>query len=525
MKHKHPENSLHWRLMQDVGLSRAQADVALELFLDWAQTNFDGCRPPGQILRTVVAADEPAGKPICHCRTIEVKLSIDHPYDIDILHQHGTVACRRAKVYRLSWQAYEQGGLLSYEDLSSMLSLDRATIKRIVAELRCWGLFVPTRGALKDMGRAPSHKEQICRLLCRGYLWTEISAMTGHLESSIERYALDFGRVIALCDEGAAPNDIRIVCNLGEQTVKTYINLYIEHNTDEFRPHLDKLNRRFESGKGSVGPGQYPGSRKRHNGTERLEKQTFSHALSQLLQQYMSVTDPVAHFISEKVLQLGEAVFVNGQRLRPGQTVLLVDSAESAPKYSGHNGGDRPLVPVILSPWTEDKFGIWLSSRPMVEKRAIIGDMLAREAQRQGGTMTVQLLGMLLGSSSSVMANNLSQLRKQQQEPTPIKGITEDTGATLTHKEPICELEEEGYTPPEISQVSLHTPPSRDRYLKGKLQVETLTRILGQIPDEVRAARFLGMQRSVARQYLHWLRRQQRAKQSSSSNATAEMRN
>jgi hypothetical protein len=89
----------------------------------------------------------------------------------------------------------------------------------------------------------------------------------------------------------------------------------------------------------------------------------------------------------------------------------------------------------------------------------------------------------------------------------PIKGHTEDAGTTTTHKNIICDLHDQGYTPPEISRITCHIPESRDRYLKTNLRVETLFRVLRRIPDEVQTARFLGIERSVARQYLQRLER------------------
>jgi predicted transcriptional regulator len=343
---KHPENTLHQKLCDEVGLCPAQADKALEIFLEHARINYDESRPPGQILRTVVSATEPAGKPIKHCQTLQVRLTVDHRLDAEILRLHGTVALRRAKVLRLCWEAYEQGGLLSYEDLASILGLDQSSIQRMVKALRLVVGLVPTRGVMHDMGRAPSHKEHIGRLLCRGYSYTEITAMTGHTEASIDRYALDLGRVIALARQGAAPNDIRVICELSETAVDCYLRLYREHDADEFRQHIDRLTRRFESG----------------------------------------------------------------------------------------------------------------------------------------------------------------------------KGITEDAGATLTHKEVICDLRDAGYTPAEISVITCHAPHSRDRYLKTDLRVETLIKVLEAIPDDVQAARFLGIQRSVVAQYL----RRWRAKQHGHQPAAAQ---
>ena len=178
-------------------------------------------------------------------------------------------------------------------------------------------------------------------------------------------------------------------------------------------------------------------------------------------------------------------------------------------------------MPVILSPWTQDKIDILRSPLPLKERRALVADALAREAKAQGGTMSVSCLAFLLSTSPAAMAAALAELRRQQDDPTPIKGITEDAGATLTHKEVICDLQDLGFTPPEISVISCHEPDSRDRYLKANLRVETLIKVLGRIPDDVQAARFLGMQKSVVKQYLDRLRRKQAAEAASETESPA----
>lgn len=516
---KNPENTLLQKLHDEVGLCPAQAKAALEIFLEHARINYDKARPPGQILRTVVSAVEPAGKPIKHCQTLQVRLTVDHRHDAEIQLRYGTVALRRAKILRLCWEAYEQGGLLSYEDLASILGLNQSSIRRMVKALRPEMGLVPTRGAIHDMGRAPSHKEPIGRLLCRGYPYTEITAMTGHTEGSIDRYALDLGRVITLMERGAAPNDSRIICELSDTAVDCYVRLYREHNTDEFRQHIDKLKRRFESGKGVVGPGQLLSRKPALDPLEGIQKRNYACAVSRLLQQTLDLTGPVADMVANKIAALNEQVFADENRLQPGQTTLLVESADSAPKYSGHTVADRPLVPVVLSPWTPDKIEIWRSKRSSAEKRALVADALARESREQGGTSTIDLLALLLGSSSASTASSLAALRQRQQDPTPIKGITEDAGATLTHKEVICDLRDAGYTPPEISVITCHAPESRDRYLKTDLRVETLIKVLKAIPDDVQAARFLGIQRSVVAQYL----RRWRKKRDENKSASAEL--
>lgn len=93
---KNPENTIHRRLCEDLGICSAQADKAGEIFLDRAKLNCASTRPPGQIVRTAVAADEPAGKPIRDSHTREICLTDDHRGYTDIPHRHGTPALREA---------------------------------------------------------------------------------------------------------------------------------------------------------------------------------------------------------------------------------------------------------------------------------------------------------------------------------------------------------------------------------------------------------------------------------------------
>jgi len=100
----------------------------------------------------------------------------------------GAVKARIIKCFRIIWEAYEQGGGISIDDVASILTMDPSTIKDYIKELEELGLFVPTRGRLKDIGRVPSHKVRICTLLAQGYTYTEISFMTNHCPQSRDRY-------------------------------------------------------------------------------------------------------------------------------------------------------------------------------------------------------------------------------------------------------------------------------------------------------------------------------------------------
>ncbi len=93
---------------------------------------------------------------------------------------------------RLTEEAYEQGALLSHEDLACLLSSSLATIKRDVGQLRQQGLNVPTRGQVKDIGKRVSHKSQIVQDYLAGYTFSEIECRRRHSTGAIGRYCQDF---------------------------------------------------------------------------------------------------------------------------------------------------------------------------------------------------------------------------------------------------------------------------------------------------------------------------------------------
>src|SRR6516165_465933 len=76
----------------------------------------------GQILLLVVAASEPAGKPLDQCQKVTVRLTLDAGQeDFQLRLAHGVEGLRRARILRITEEAREQGGLLSYEDLAFRL--------------------------------------------------------------------------------------------------------------------------------------------------------------------------------------------------------------------------------------------------------------------------------------------------------------------------------------------------------------------------------------------------------------------
>jgi hypothetical protein len=165
------------------------AEAYYKQIITYFQQHADVKLTSGQICYEAVAADEPAGKHIALARKVSCRLTLnDTNSDFEMLGNYGLAGLRRHRILRLTKEAYDQGALLSYEDLAIMLTTSPSTVKRDVRYLKHDGKFVMTRGAKHDMGPGISHKTQIIELYLKGYQFTEIEPKTNHSERAVWRY-------------------------------------------------------------------------------------------------------------------------------------------------------------------------------------------------------------------------------------------------------------------------------------------------------------------------------------------------
>jgi hypothetical protein len=184
----------------------------------------------GQIRLLVVAADEPAGKPLAECQKVSVVLALDAGLeDYQVRLAHGVEGLRRCRILRLTAEAREQGGLLSYEDLAFRLfNCGVRTIVRDVQALRRREIEVPTRGQQQDIGPGQTHRVQAVRLYLQGLEANEIARRLYHTLGSIENYITTFTRVAVLVNKGYADDEIAFVIRRSSPLVAAYRKLFEE---------------------------------------------------------------------------------------------------------------------------------------------------------------------------------------------------------------------------------------------------------------------------------------------------------
>lgn len=252
--------------MNEDEIARLQAKTAEQRFMNILQEDFHQApRVAGAILheaqccllgkeetlRTgqmrVIVADRRAGHGhrLQQTATVEVVWTVDAGReDYDVLRQHGREALRRVRIQRLLSEAVEQGGAASQEDLARALSVSVRTIKRDWVALEKQGVYLPSRGNLRGIGRGQTHKALIVGRWLAGETYDQIARQTHHSVSSVQRYIQAFVRVMQLQERGLTPTEIALLLQISQPLVSEYLAIHQQHDTSFARQRLaEQLHR------------------------------------------------------------------------------------------------------------------------------------------------------------------------------------------------------------------------------------------------------------------------------------------
>jgi hypothetical protein len=217
-------------IARDFNLTPILAEAYFTQISDYFLRHTELVLSTGQLQYLAVEENEPAGKPIALCKKVPVRLSLHcAEEDLAVYKKAGLRGLREHKITRLTNEAIDQGGVLSYEDIAFCLTCSVVTIKRDMSRLRKRGVILPSRGWRQEMGRGQTHKTQILDLYLRGYQFTDIEHKTHHSESAIKRYIQDFTRVVLLHLKRFSIDQIRISTGFSHRLIGEYLKLYHQH--------------------------------------------------------------------------------------------------------------------------------------------------------------------------------------------------------------------------------------------------------------------------------------------------------
>jgi biotin operon repressor len=254
---KTPEKVFINSLRKEYELSPAESAGILEL----AKVCLFGKLPQtlGRLKFLCASKKAKHGKPLCEQDMVRVTLTLDNGIeDLEVLKEQGFKALRQKKILRLTGEVYEQGGLLTQEDLARLLQVSSRTIRSDIAELIADGNTIHTRGFDHDIGRGLSHKTRIVDLYLSGYAYAAIMRKTRHGAHSIKRYVSTFGRMLLLLSHDITDIfELSRLLNQSERLSEEYLELFKKHKNGDHWPAvyvelLDQLKALYPAKKKSI---------------------------------------------------------------------------------------------------------------------------------------------------------------------------------------------------------------------------------------------------------------------------------
>ena len=220
-------------------------DTVYRVYRPYFETS--GTLKPGQVLFQVVSVETSANTPLAEGKQVTVTLTLDAgSEDLEVRQTQGVQALRQHRMQRICIEAFQQGGLLTIEDLANRLfNCGQRTLSRDLEAFRQQGIVLPLRSTIKDMGRSITHRSLIIQQWLKGMEYSEIARNTHHGIQSVQNYVSKFKRIVALAEEGYDINTIAFLAKMSASLVETYFELYgkvdiIPHRRMELESFLKK---------------------------------------------------------------------------------------------------------------------------------------------------------------------------------------------------------------------------------------------------------------------------------------------
>jgi hypothetical protein len=191
---------------------------------------------PGQILVSVVEASVPAGVALSEASQKLVRLTLDAgTEDVEVREKQGVSGLRQHRLERMAVEAFQQGTLLTLEDLAKLFDCGVRTLVRDLAGLRQRGIEPPLRSRVRDMGRAVTHRRQIVEQWLRGSEYSEIAREQYHSVASVARYVDQFKRCASLFQEAFDLHTVAFLVGISPTLAGQFHQLWSEVEPVEHR--------------------------------------------------------------------------------------------------------------------------------------------------------------------------------------------------------------------------------------------------------------------------------------------------
>jgi len=133
---------------------------------------------------------------------------------------------------RMMNEASEQGGVLSYNDVTMLTGLTTGAITHLKKSYlkKNPDKFIPHSGTVFDMGKTLTHKKQIIEEHLKCLLTKDIAKKMNHHPVNVDVYINNFNRIFELYEDSKNERQISFITGLSISLVKEYVELINEFN-------------------------------------------------------------------------------------------------------------------------------------------------------------------------------------------------------------------------------------------------------------------------------------------------------
>jgi len=201
---------------------------------------------PGQIQLMVVDASVAPNVPLAEAKQRLVTLTLHAGQeDMEIRKNASVPVLRQKRLCRTCQEAFQQGGLLTLEDLANLFNCGVRTLVNDLAALRKRNITPPLRSTIRDMGRAITHRRLIITLWLQGFEYSEIALRACHSVDSVANYVDKFKRCAALFTSGFDVDAVAMMVKLSTTLTKEFQQIHahiqgVPHRIRELEEFLKK---------------------------------------------------------------------------------------------------------------------------------------------------------------------------------------------------------------------------------------------------------------------------------------------
>jgi hypothetical protein len=249
LKQKQLDTQFINSLIQGMNCSMFEAKAIMNSVYEVYQPFFDNASAmkPGQVLFEAVSIENGSHIKLSDCKMVSVILTLDAgEEDLEIRQHQGVIGLRRHRFQRIANEAFQQGGLLTVEDIANrLINCGEKTLVRDLAGFKKQNIVLPLRSTVMDMGRSITHRLLIVKEWLLGKEYSEIARKTNHSIDAVANYIDKFKRVVCLAKDNHEIKTIAFLVKLSIPLAEEYYKIYrdlpiVSHRKEELEGLIKK---------------------------------------------------------------------------------------------------------------------------------------------------------------------------------------------------------------------------------------------------------------------------------------------